>query len=182
VTLSPTKLTLRHLREVEGWPLVEVTEIWNPHARIRQDLFGFIDVLAVGPQGVLGVQTTSYTNVSSRLSKIIEHENLPAIREAGIAVRVHGWRKVGGRWVLYRDENALRSGVIKTVRSVGSTPASEMVCTADQCDRRAAMAVLVDGQFGGHAYCKRPGHRAEVLLRSSPTKLIDMKELHDGQA
>ena len=84
VSLTPTKLTLRHLR-AEGWPLVEVVERWNPQARIRQDLFGFIDVLAVGPRGVLAVQTTSAANVAARVRKIAEHDNVAAVREAGIA-------------------------------------------------------------------------------------------------
>lgn len=101
--ISPTKLTLRHLRDVEGWPLVEVVERWNPHARIRQDLFGFVDVLAVGPAGVLAVQTTSATNVAARVRKIGEHDNVATVREAGIAIRVHGWAKRSGRWVLVRD-------------------------------------------------------------------------------
>jgi hypothetical protein len=99
---SPTTLTLRHLRE-QGWPLVEVTEKWNPHARIRQDLFGFIDVLAVGPNGVLAVQTTSATNVAARVRKIADHDNVAAVREAGITIHVPGWAKKSGRWVLARE-------------------------------------------------------------------------------
>ena len=101
---SPTALTLRHLRN-EGWPLVEVTERWNPHARIRQDLFGFVDVIAVGPEGTLAVQTTSATNVSSRIRKIADHEHVAAVREAGWSIRVHGWAKRAGRWTLVRDED-----------------------------------------------------------------------------
>ncbi len=104
MSLTPTQLTLRHLRS-EGWPLVEVVEHWNPHARIRQDLFGFVDVLAVGPAGVLAVQTTSAGNVASRIRKISEHPSVGAVRDAGIAIHVHGWRKVAGRWVLARNED-----------------------------------------------------------------------------
>jgi hypothetical protein len=102
VSLTPTQLTLRKLRE-DGWPLVEVTERWNPHARIRQDLFGFVDVLAVGPRGVLGVQCTSADNVSSRVRKIADHPNVGHVREAGIALHVHGWKKKQGRWQLTRE-------------------------------------------------------------------------------
>lgn len=104
MSLTPTQLSLRHLRD-QGWPLVEVVERWNPHARIRQDLFGIIDVLAVGPAGVLAVQTTSHSNVASRIRKIAEHPNVAAIRDAGIAIHVHGWKKVGGRWTLHRNED-----------------------------------------------------------------------------
>jgi hypothetical protein len=104
VTISPTKLTLRHLRE-QGWPLVEVTEKWNPHAGIRQDLYGFVDVLAVGPEGTLAVQTTTAPNVSSRIRKIADSPHVGHVREAGWSIRVHGWAKKSGRWVLTRDED-----------------------------------------------------------------------------
>jgi hypothetical protein len=100
--ITPTQLTLRELRR-RGWPLVEVVERWNPHARIRQDLFGFVDVLAVGPNGVLGVQCTSATNVPSRVRKIGDHPNVGHVREAGVALMVHGWAKKKGRWTLARE-------------------------------------------------------------------------------
>jgi hypothetical protein len=102
VAATPTQLTLRHLRAA-GWPVVEIVERWNPHARVRNDLFGFIDVIAVGPGGVLGVQTTSAANVSARVAKIADHPNVGAVREAGIAIHVHGWAKKAGRWVLSRE-------------------------------------------------------------------------------
>lgn len=103
--LTPTQLTLRHLRDVDGWPLVEVVERWNPHARIRQDLWGFVDVLAVGPRGVLAVQTTTAANVSERIRKIADSPNVGAVRDAGVAIHVHGWRKRSGRWELHRNED-----------------------------------------------------------------------------
>lgn len=78
--------------------LAAVVEKFNHHAKVRQDLFGVVDVLAIGPDGTLAVQATSYSNVSSRVRKIAEHENTAAIREAGWRFEVHGWRKVGGRW------------------------------------------------------------------------------------
>lgn len=100
---SPTQLTLERLR-ADGWPLVEVTEKWNPHARIRQDLFGFVDVLAVGLNGeTLAVQATSATNVSTRVRKIAEHPNVGAVREAGWRIVVWGWAKKSGRWTLARE-------------------------------------------------------------------------------
>lgn len=102
MTISPTQLTLRHLRD-EGWPLVAITEHWNPHARIRQDLFGFVDVIAVRRGETLAVQTTSAANVSSRVTKIAEHPNVGAVREAGWRIVVHGWAIRKGRWVLARE-------------------------------------------------------------------------------
>ena len=102
--MTPTKLSLRHLRD-NGWPLVAVVEHWNPHARIRQDLYGFIDLLAVGTRGTLAVQTTTAANVAQRIRKIADHPNLPAVRAAGWSIHVHGWDKRGGRWVLARNED-----------------------------------------------------------------------------
>ena len=86
----------------ETWPLVQVVEHWNPHARIRQDLFGFIDILAVGPEGVLGVQTTSRGNMSARRAKILAHDNLQAVWDAGIRIDLHGWDQPGGKGTRWR--------------------------------------------------------------------------------
>jgi Trm5-related predicted tRNA methylase len=94
--MSPTELTLKHLR-AEGWT-VAVVEKWNPHARIRQDLYGFIDILALRGSETLAVQATSYTNMSSRIKKIAEIETVAAVREAGWTIWVIGWRKVNNRW------------------------------------------------------------------------------------
>ncbi len=103
---SPTQRTLQYLRKA-GYPLVQVVEKWNPHARVRQDLFGILDVLAVGPQGVIGVQCTSAANVAGRLTKLRASAALPVLKGAGVAVYVHGWRKrkPSGRWAL-REEIA----------------------------------------------------------------------------
>ncbi len=98
---SPTQLTLKLLRD-EGWT-AEIVEHWNPHAHIRKDLLGFIDVLAVRGPDTLAVQTTSAANVSSRIRKIADSPHIHAVREAGWAVRCHGWKKVKGRWTLARD-------------------------------------------------------------------------------
>ncbi len=98
MALSPTALSKRHL-EADGW-LVAVVERWNPHARIRQDLFGFIDLVAVRAGETLAVQSTSTSNVSTRVTKIAESPNVGIVREAGWAIHVHGWSKKQGRWVL----------------------------------------------------------------------------------
>ena len=100
--MSPTQLALRQLRR-DGWPLVQVVEHWNPHARIRQDLFGVIDVLAIGPAGTLAIQATSTSHVANRVTKIREHESTPTIIAAGWGLRVWAFKKVANRWVLHRD-------------------------------------------------------------------------------
>jgi len=88
---SPTQRTLAYLRK-QGYTAV-VTERWNQFAKVRQDLFGIVDVLAVKPGETLGVQCTSYENVSARVNKIADHESTPRLREAGWTLHVHGWTK-----------------------------------------------------------------------------------------
>jgi hypothetical protein len=92
--MTPTQRSLAHLR-ADGW-LAEVVEKWNPHARIRQDLFGFVDIIAVREGETLAVQTTSADHKAERVAKIESDElahKVGMVREAGWAIHVHGWRK-----------------------------------------------------------------------------------------
>lgn len=98
--ISPTELSLRLLR-AEGFQAA-VVERWNPHARIRQDLFGFIDLLALRGPLTLAVQATTESHVSERIHKIADSPNVAAVREAGWRIEVWGWGKVAGRWSLTR--------------------------------------------------------------------------------
>ena len=88
---TPTQRTLAKLRK-EGWTAA-VVERRNPGVFKTHDLFGFIDVLAIREGETLAVQTTSGPNVASRVKKIAEAEHLAAVRAAGWAIHVHGWRK-----------------------------------------------------------------------------------------
>jgi hypothetical protein len=83
--------------------LAAVVERWNAHAKPfgrRVDLFGFIDIVALdGTPGVLGVQTTTQTNVSHRVEKL-RTECADAMRawlSAGNRLVIHGWAKRGAR-------------------------------------------------------------------------------------
>lgn len=77
----------------------EVVERWIPGANIRRDLFGFIDIVCLGDNGtVVGVQSTSASNVAARVAKIAESPLVDRVRKAGIRIIVHGWKKVKGRW------------------------------------------------------------------------------------
>lgn len=87
--VSPTQRTLKHMRGL-GYTC-QVVEHWNPFAKIRQDLFGFIDVLCLGNDEVVGVQSTSWGNVATRIRKIADHDNVAAVRKSGIRIIVHGW-------------------------------------------------------------------------------------------
>jgi len=88
--------SLAHLR-ADGW-LVAIVEKWNAFAKIRQDAFGFGDLLAVRGDETALVQCTSAANVSHRLAKI---RALPAARVWAASphrsLLVHGWGKQGAR-------------------------------------------------------------------------------------
>lgn len=95
---SPTSRSLAKLRE-EGYQ-VAIVEKWNPHARIRQDLFGFADLLAVGNGETVAVQTTSASNMAARIRKIAESDQVAECRKANWRILVHGWRKDSkGKWI-----------------------------------------------------------------------------------
>jgi len=120
--MTPTALSLRHLR-AEGW-LVDVCERWVPGVsgvKVRRDLFGMLDLVGLRDGETLGVQTTSHTNVASRLRKMADEEHGPALEQlarSGWRVVIHGWRlstrdghacthgatRCGCRWTLHRLE------------------------------------------------------------------------------
>lgn len=97
--MSPTQRTLAEMRK-RGY-LCEVVERWNPHARVRNDLYGFIDVLCIADTETIGVQATSGSNVSARVKKIADAENTARVRSAGWRILVQGWTKQkNGRYAL----------------------------------------------------------------------------------
>jgi len=93
--MSPTQRSLKYMRD-KGY-LCDVVEKWIPGANIRKDLYGFADVLCVknttfrdGEPPIVVVQSTSHSNISARVKKIMESQNLPIVAGAGIMVVVHG--------------------------------------------------------------------------------------------
>lgn len=102
---SPTARSLEHLRKL-GYPLVQVVERWNMHAKVRIDLFGIIDIVAIDAAGeTFGIQATSGDNVAARVTKIAESDALPHCQRAGWRIVIHGWRKnAKGRWILREVE------------------------------------------------------------------------------
>ena len=72
---------------------MQVVEHWNSWSKTRSDLFGIIDILAIQDGETVAVQSTSWSNVKSRINKMTESESLAHLREAGWKIIVHGWRK-----------------------------------------------------------------------------------------
>ena len=99
---SPTQRSLEHWR-AKGY-VCAIVEHWNPWVRIRQDLYGFIDVLAIKDEDIVGIQACSGTDVSKRVTKIVEHANYPLVTKA-LRIVVQGWRKNAARkWMLREVE------------------------------------------------------------------------------
>lgn len=112
--MTPTQRTLSHLRARGWWPAV--VEKWNPHARIRQDLYGFADLVALAADrpGVVAIQTTSASGISARRKKIKAEPMARQWLICGNSILLHGWGKKkikrGGkavRWTLTEEEITL---------------------------------------------------------------------------
>ena len=102
---SPTTRSLERMRKL-GY-LCQVVERWNQHAHIRQDLFGFIDILCIHETTghVVALQACSYCDVMKRVDKI---RGLPAhqtVLTAKWSILVQGWRKTpkirGGKQMVW---------------------------------------------------------------------------------
>lgn len=91
---NPTQRTLALLRK-EGY-IVAIAEKYNSFIKRKQDLFGWIDVVAIHPEkkGILAVQTTSGKNLSTRIKKAEALESYKVWLKAGNGVEFHGWRKL----------------------------------------------------------------------------------------
>lgn len=104
---SPTQRSLAHLRK-NGWTVC-VVEKWNQFAHVRQDAFGFGDLLAmffatVGDgslcvRRIALVQATSDNggNMAKRRAKILSLTTYQEWRNAGGVVLLHAWGKKGAR-------------------------------------------------------------------------------------
>lgn len=95
--MSPTQRTLKLLRE--NGHVCQVVERWNPYAKVRIDLFGFIDILSLNTsRGCCeAIQVTTKSNMSSRANKIMASPNLQMVKKCGLVVKVHGWYKTSRR-------------------------------------------------------------------------------------
>lgn len=83
-------------------------EYWNGFARKRIDLFGIIDIIALTPKGVVGIQVCG-ADFQPHIRKMTE-ENWDATRDwlatPGTTLILWSWRKVkakrGGKRYLYK--------------------------------------------------------------------------------
>jgi hypothetical protein len=109
MTAWPAQRSMQLLKK-HGW-MYGKTEQWNPHAFKRQDLFGFIDILAVLSCN-LGIQATTSSSVSSHVHKILDDDVLLHRVALWLAIpdnrfEIWGWSKKGKKgkrklWTLRR--------------------------------------------------------------------------------
>lgn len=104
---SPTARSLAYARD-KGWT-VAVVEKWNPHARIRQDLFGFADLVVLDDKhGLLAVQATTGPHLGARVEKLSAMGVVRRWLARGLRVECWGWRKTNDRKAGTRKTWALR--------------------------------------------------------------------------
>ncbi len=74
---------------------VGVVERWNAHCRIRQDLFGFIDLVSFRQDiGIVAVQCTTYTQHKKHRDKIFAEPRARGWLESGARLLLVSWQKV----------------------------------------------------------------------------------------
>lgn len=123
--MTPQQRSLIKLRQ-QGYT-VDTVEKWQrfpkgypcprcqqrPVISVRRDLFGYVDILALGKGETLLVQVTSGSNHSSRVEKILNDPqvSVTALKclKAGARIFVHSWAKKGLRgeakhWTLRSEE------------------------------------------------------------------------------
>lgn len=93
---STTVLSMEYMNH-GGWTCARV-EHWNAFAKIRQDLFGWADIIAYHPQkGIALIQTTGATHFSHRKVKMLASPHLAGWKRAGGHIWLHEWSDKGLR-------------------------------------------------------------------------------------
>lgn len=104
---AKTQLTARSMKLLreQGYD-VEKVEYWlsfGGKGGVRKDLWGFVDVLAMNDDEVVGVQVTSRSNMSARVKKARKSQHFRRFCLHNKFV-VHGWDKYKNRWRLKEKE------------------------------------------------------------------------------
>lgn len=100
--MSLTARSTAHLRDL-GY-MVATVEHYNSFTKRKHDLWGCIDLLAIGNGETVAVQVTSKSNLAARRHKIEEAEAYPEMIRSGWRIVLHGWWKEKNRWQLKEVE------------------------------------------------------------------------------
>jgi hypothetical protein len=115
--VQPLERTLKYYRAI-GVPCARV-ERWqvapgHPGGGVRIDAWGFIDALAIMPDGIVAVQCCGATGVPSHKEKIAAIPEAIQWLKSGGSLHLHSWKKrtkpIGRshwqlRWLVARLEN-----------------------------------------------------------------------------
>lgn len=93
--MTPTQRTLAECKRL-GYT-AQVVERWNQYARVRVDLFGVIDIVALTPDGILGIQACAGASHAARLKKSLDEPRLHTWIASGGLFAVWSWAKRGAR-------------------------------------------------------------------------------------
>lgn len=96
VAFHNTKRAIQHLGK-RGYTAANV-EKWNHFAKVKNDLFGFADIIGFSAHDVILVQTTSKSNMSARKKKIAANPIAEKWLKAGHNIEIQGWYKVSRYW------------------------------------------------------------------------------------
>lgn len=104
--------------------LIEACQVWNSWSGTRKDLFGLFDYMAVHPEarGIVGVQTSTMTNLSGHVRKAHEQPALVPWLASGGRFVLHMWAKPGHwvaekrLWTLLEIELGLVDGSVAEIR------------------------------------------------------------------
>jgi hypothetical protein len=140
---SPTQRTLAECRK-RGWT-VQVVERYNPHARVRVDLFGVIDLVAIKPPRmsssgavergqIIAIQACAGSSHSARLAKILAEPRAKQWVEAGGLLELWSWSKRGARGKAKRWALRVDSVTVERFKQPGSDSAAlqtQLACTSN---------------------------------------------------
>jgi len=77
----------------------EVVESYNSFTKRKKDMFGILDMVAIGNEETVGIQMTSKSNMSSRIKKIQESDYFVELLRSKWRIIVIGWfKKPNGRY------------------------------------------------------------------------------------
>ncbi len=90
---SPTQRTIAECKR-RGWTAA-IVERRIPFKNVTIDLFGCIDIVALTPDGILGIQACAGSSHATRRTKALAEPRLSAWLGAGARFEVWSWAKRG---------------------------------------------------------------------------------------
>nr|BAR33760.1 hypothetical protein [uncultured Mediterranean phage uvMED] len=106
--ITPTQRTLKANREKlnRECGIVEKFQQYGGRFGVRQDLFGFIDIIAIDPsKGIVAIQSTGQ-DWSGHVNKILEKKEIVSKWLKHSTIELWAWRKVrkvrGGRLMVWK--------------------------------------------------------------------------------